>query len=737
MRTQNTKGRNGTTSTTKNNLRVLRDLRDLRVLRAAACSAVAVGAVLASTLSAQQQQGTPQAAPQATFRATTHLIVENVTVKDKDGNPVEGLTKDDFTITEDGEPQQIEFVQFQRLRGETAAAGASANAAPPAPPTPTVVPPVPPTGVAPTIATPPNGGIKYQDRRLLVLYFDDASMPPADLLRAYFNARTYVQSKMGPSDLVAIMEYKEGAVRVRQDFTDDRARLLEVIQTMIYGNDQDGDGIPDTPELGTAFGQDDAEFNIFNTDRQLAALQTAIAMLRPLPEQKALIYFASGIRLNGTDNQAQVRATVNAAVRANVTLNPIDSRGLVAEAPLGDATQRSPGGIQVFTGALAQARTTIFQRSQDTLYGLAKDTGGTAMFDYNDLSAGVVRAADALTSYYIIGYYTTHDEKDGKFRRVKVTLNGNRQASLSFREGYYADKVFAKFTDAEKDRQLEDALMQDDPVTDIPIAMEVNYFQLNRAEYFVPVFVKIPGSELALARKRGAAHTLIDFIGEVKDDNGYTMSNVRDKLDIKLDDQVATQFSSRPVQYETGFTLLPGKYVIKLLARDSETGRMGTYQTSFTIPNLEREDKRVPISTVVLSSQREPLTSALYTVKKAEAAQAVSPLVFDGEKLVPSVTRVFSRQRDMYVFLQAYERKYTAMQPLVAYVTFYRGTQKAFESQPIAVTDGMDPKSKAVPLRFSVPLSQFQPGRYDCQVTILDPQGNKAAFWQAPIVVVP
>ena len=120
-------------------------------------------------------------------------------------------------------------------------------------------------------------------------------------------------------------------------------------------------------------------------------------MLRPLPEQKTLLYFASGMRLNGTDNQAQLRATVNAAIRANVTLNPIDARGLVATPPLGDATPRSPGGIGMFTGKLAEAIVTNFQRSQDTLYALAKDTGGKAMFDYNDLSLGIVQAAQAVS----------------------------------------------------------------------------------------------------------------------------------------------------------------------------------------------------------------------------------------------------------------------------------------------------------------------------------------------------
>ena len=208
-------------------------------------------------------------------------------------------------------------------------------------------------------------------------------------MRAYAAAQTFIDAQMQPSDLLAIMTFGGGAVRVKQDFTADRGALRDVIQTLIFGDDKDGDGIPDNTDIGTAFGQDDAEFSIFNTDRQLSALQTAATMLRALPEQKALIYFASGLRLNGVDNQAQLRATTNAAIRANVALHPIDARGLVAQAPLGDATRPSPGGIGMFTGQLAQNAITSFQRSQDTLYSLAKDTGGNAMFDYNDLSLGI------------------------------------------------------------------------------------------------------------------------------------------------------------------------------------------------------------------------------------------------------------------------------------------------------------------------------------------------------------
>ncbi len=694
----------------------------------------------------QQQPPTPPSGQSAaTFRSGTKLIVETVSVKDKNGVPVEGLTAKDFTITEDGEPQTISFVEFQRMQGAPGPERSAPAAVPPAAadvvgqtvatPEASNVAPTTPTG----IRSAPQGdirSIRYRDRRLLVLYFDMTALPPGDLLRACAAARKFVDMQMGPADLVAIMTFKGAAVRVKQDFTDNREQLRADIQDLIFGEDKDGDGIPDTEPEG-AFGQDNAEFNIFNTDRQLSALQSAVAILKPLSEQKALIYFASGLRLNGTDNQAQLRATVNAAIRANISVHTIDARGLVASPPRGDATRQTPGGIGIFSGQVAGNLMTSFQRSQDSLYALAKDTGGKAMFDYNDLSLGIVQAAESLTSYYLIGYYTTHTAEDGRFRRVKVTPNGTLSADLSYRQGYFGDKAFAKFTAADKERQLEDALMLENPITDITIVMEVNYFQLNRAQYFVPIAVKIPGSELALARRGGAQRTLIDFIGEVKDDYGYTIQNVRDKLDIKISDETALQLAKRPIQYETGFTLLPGKYVIKFLARDAETGRMGTYQASFAVPNLAKEEQRIPISSVVLGSQRVPMSEALFSVQQKIAADQANPLIYDGQKLIPSVTRVFSKGRDLYVFLQAYERGATSTQPLVAFVTFYRGEVKAFETAPLAVTDGLDVKSKAVPLRFSIPLESIPAGRYDCQVTVLDPTGQKVAFWRAPVVLVP
>jgi VWFA-related protein len=698
--------------------------------------------VIAVLTAYSQQPPVPPKAPApaddgvAKFTSNSQLVIEVVSVKDKSGKAIEGLTAKDFVITEDGKPQTISFCEFQQLKDSVDPLPAT-----PPPPPPDPSKPKPDPIFQSQIAPEKPGDIRYKDRRLLGLYFDMSAMPVPDQLRALAAAEKFVKTQMVPADMMAIMNFSGGALKVTQDFTSDRDTLLAVIQKMIVGEGQglDENAADDSSaDTGSAFGQDDGEFNIFNTDRQLAALQTAVKMLGNLNEKKALVYFASGLRLNGVDNQAQLQATTNAAIRANVSLYPIDARGLVASAPLGDATHGSPGGLGMYNGQSAFAASSNFQKSQDTLYALGADTGGKALLDYNDLGKGIQQAQSAITSYYIVGYYTTNLNLDGKFRRVKLSLANPALASnVTYRQGYYSGKQFAKFTAVDKERQLEDALMLGDPITELTLAMEVNYFQLNRAEYFVPVSVKVPGSELARARKGGAEHTLIDFIGEVKDEYGTTVSNVRDKINIKLTGATAEQLSKQPVQYDTGFTLLPGAYTMKVLARDDETGRIGTFIARFVIPNLNKEEKRIPISSVVLSSQRMDMHDALFTAGKEKAqAASVNPLIQDGHKLMPSVTRVFSRGKDMYVYLQAYERAATTTQPLVAFVTFYRGQVKAFETLPLPVTEGLDPKSKAVPLRFSLSLGQLPPGRYNCQVTVVDPAAQKAAFWQAPVVLV-
>ena len=688
-------------------------------------------AAVAAQAPARPQQPAPQnQAP--TFRTETTLRVRNVSVVDRDGNAVEGLTASDFVVMENGVRQEIAFVAFQRLESPL----------PPSTP-PAEIQPAPPLDAlartaAARITIPPANDTRFQDKRLMVLYFDLSRMPDADKLRSFDSAQKYVRANMAPSDLVAIMALQNGGVKIRQDFTAERPRLLEVLNAMMFNDDFDQDGQPDLDSFTSDFGQS-AEFNVFNTDRRLASLQTAISYLRPLSQQKTFVYFGSGLNASGADNAAQYMSTVNAARRANVTISTIDTRGLVAISPVGNASRASPGGMSMFNGQAAVSSMTGFLASQDSLYALAKDTGGKALLDNNDLTSGIVDAARTATSYYLVAYYTSNNAPDGKFRRVQVTVPANKQYEIVTQDGYYADKIWANLNNSEREMQMSEAFRLENPITDMTLAMELNFFKLNRAEYYVPITVKIPGSELQIARRRGAPRTEIDFMSEVKDSNMISYSIMRDSLPIPLSEDVANQLSQRPILYQTGFTLLPGDYVIKLLARDTVTGRTGTFQAKFTIPNLEKDFGNVPMSSVVLSGQRMAVGSEIFAVKNSAAKdqQSVDPLIHYGQRLIPSVTRVFSVGRDLFVYLQAYQPGATAMRPMMAFVSFYRQGEKVYETPPMSMDGPMDARSKAIPMRFSLPIGKLAPGEYECQVTVLDPGTQKASFWRAPLTLVP
>src|SRR5690242_3863579 len=628
-------------------------------------TATVLSALMALPALPQEQQTNQvfRTKTQTVISTTTQLVVVDVSLKDKNGNPAKGLKPGDFIVTEDGKKQDVKICEYQELE-ETIAptpvpakkVEAAANKTEDKPAQPAVK-----SLTANQIAPSKPGEVKYKDRRLLVMFFDMTSMPIQDQIRAQTAAQKFLKTQMQPSDLMAIMTFAS-ELQVKQDFTDDKDALQKVVKGLTIGEGSDfaadgSTGADNEEDTGAAYTADDTEFNIFNTDRKLSALESAARMLGGLPEKKALVYFASGVSKTGVDNEAQLRATINAALRANVSFYPIDARGLQASAPLGDATKASPGGAGMYTGSSARSGQSNFQGQQETLYTLAADTGGKALLDNNDLSVGIVQAQKDVSSYYILGYYSHNDKMDGRFRSVKISLKDPAlQARLSkfdYRRGYYAGKEFKQFTSTDKERQLSEALMLGDPITDIDITMEIDHFRLARDRYFVPVIAKIPGSELELARHGGAESTTIDFIGVIKDPAGKVVQNFRDFVTFKLKGETAAQLSKRPIEYDAGAVLAPGAYSLRFIARENTTGKLGTYDYKFVVPDLTSEQKKLPISSVILSSQRMDMSQAVFNAEKDKKLLANNPLIEDGKKLVPSVTRVFNKNQEMYVYLQA------------------------------------------------------------------------------------
>jgi VWFA-related protein len=675
---------------------------------------VALSGIVAVT--AQQQA-------QPVFRASVNLVTQIVVVTDAQGRPVRGLTARDFILTEDGRPQTVVFADFEEV---------DTTRLPPLgqDPLPLAVEPNPaPASVAAV------EGARYRGRRLLVFYFDLARMAFFDRDRAFLGAVDFIDRHMTTGDMVSVMTFAGRGVNVHLDFTADRVALLrEIHRLRLVLNDPDGTLFGPLETGGGAFGEDAGTFNLFAVDRQLSALQTAVTELGEVPQVKTLVYFGSGLGAAGLENLAQLRATVNAAVRAHVTLNPVDARGLEALPPMGNASRPSPGGIGMFSGSVAQGLVSRGDRERDALHSMARDTGGRAMFDTNDLGLGVADVAGRVSGYYILGYYPENTSTDGRYRRVRVSLANGMRAELSYRQGYYGPKDYRAFNAFDRERQLSEALRFEDPITEIPIAMELHYFRISAAEYFVPISVRMPGSDFARARPNGSSRVVIDMIAEIKDEYGTTMRNSRDKLEFGLDTLQTERLAARPLQYETGFSLLPGNYAIKMLARDTTTGRIGTHLREFSIPNLARVEERLPTSSVLLTQQRVASRDAVFTVRQRIPVDVANPLFYDGQRLVPSVTRTFSRARPLHVFLEAYPAE---PGPLAGWVAFYRDGRLVFETAVHGIDGGVASGRGEVSIRLTVPLTSLAPGDYDCQVTVLDPAGNRATFWRAIVTIAP
>jgi len=687
-----------------------------------------------------------------TFTSNTTLVVVDVTVKDKNGKVMEDLRKDDFALTEDGKKQQITVFDFQKLDIDTA------------PPVPAVKPGTlavspNPAGMSaaimqapPVAATEPGSAapvIRYQDRRLVVLLFDLSTMAVPEQIRAQSTATDFIRNNLKPADLVCIMEATTGPLQVLQDFTDDRDALAAAVKRFHIGEGADmvdNLGAGDTSDDNT-FSPDQSEFDIFNVDKKLTTIETAAKLLGGYPEKKALIYFSSGIMQSGMDNQAELMNLINAAKKSNVAIFPIDTRGMMASAPSGDATQASPTATNIFTAGIQTGvgggrGGAANDTAQETLSTMAADTGGKLFAEDNNLALGMEEARDEIGSYYVLGYYSTNTKTDGKFRSVSVRLNGRdeQSAKLDYKRGYFAEKEFGKFTGADREEQLQQALVLGDPVNDLSLALEWDYFRLARDRYFVPLSVKIPGSEIALAKSKGSEKTDLDFVGELRDSKDKVVDVVRDGVTIQLGQQTVAELNSRSIAYDTGFTVPPGSYKLKFLTRENETGKMGTYETNVVIPDLAADQPtQVKTSSIVLSSQRQPLKQAIAKADPNGKPEDANPLVEDGQQLVPSITRVFRKDQNLYVYMEVYDPVLEADQKpnVAATLSFYRGKNMMFESQPVYLDSLLPKRGETLPVQFEVSLAKFPTGTYTCQIELIDENGHKFGFRRADIQIRP
>jgi VWFA-related protein len=694
-------------------------------------SAMALALLLAMPVGAQQQPGGQQqndAAQDQGFvlKTESDLVLTNVVVRDaKTGQVVTGLKQSDFTILENGKPQQISSFDFesvdmaQPLNEATisglASAARSKNAV---------------------------GNARAEDlrnHRLIVLFFDLTSMQPEDLDRSVDAARTFLETKMQPADLVALVSL-DTELKVDQDFTSDKDKLTEEIG--IYNGTegaafaQGANANSNQVEDASGYTPDETEYNDVNTDRELYALKAISQSLSRVNQKKSLIYFSGGLSRDGIENQASLRAAINAAVRANLSIYSLDTRGLQAISPLGDASTGSLRGTSGYNGAAIQNNFNANFASQETMTTLSADTGGKAFLDSNDFAPAFAQVQKDSSAYYVLGFHPANPMRDGRYRKLLVKVN-RPGVKLEYRPGYYAPADFKHSGKEDRERELEDELASDLPSTDVAMYLDAFYFQLQENRFYVPVSLIVPGSQIPFVKGGDRDKATLDVIGEVIDEAKRPIGHVRETVKLAVDGQ--QQVRQKNIQYSTSFNLPAGKYHLKFVVRENQSGHMGSFETDIVLPDMKKTPLK--LSSIVLASMRVPAPS-----QKSQKG-GVSPLVREGQQYVPNISHVFRQGQHLYILYEVYDpSKVKAAADaaakvakgqinLVSSLELIQGSTKVFETPVVQATalnvEGRD----AVAVQLDVPLDKLKPGTYIGQLNVVDDAGGSFAFPRFAVLV--
>ncbi len=692
---------------------------------------------LVTALALQAQQA-PTASTEGqgttTLRIASDLVLTNVVVRDrKTGQPVRGLTRDDFTVLEDGRPQQIGSFDYEDVNEASA-----------------LRPPAVTQGAAGSVGRAVIGaslssGVhaltpeELSGHRLIVLFVDTTSLQPDDLERVQQAARDYVQKRMQPADVVAVVSLGN-TLSVDQDFTQDKSLLLHAIASYSPGGEQGftpgGTATTNQVEDTTSFTADESDYNDLNTDRELFAIATIARSLAPIREKKSLLYFSGGISRDGIENQASLRAAISASIRANLAIYSVDARGLQAVTPLGDATTGSLRGTSGYNGAALQNNLDANFDSQEVMATLSSDTGGKSFFDNNDFSPAFERVQQDTASYYVIGFRSTNLLRDGRFRKLQIRVRRD-DVKLEYRPGYYAPADFQHSNRQDRERDLEAQLTSDLPATDVSLYLQPFFFRADTANHYtVPVSLLVPGSQVPFTRGGNRDKATLDIIGTVKDAKGQTLGETRDTVKLALDAQ--QQVSRKNIEYTTSFTLPSGSFHLKFVVRENETGKMGSFETGITVPDLGKSAAAhgaIKLSSVVLASQQSSSSG-----KKSD-----NPLVFTGstgsEQLVPNLPHVFHPDQPLYFLYEVYDPA-TASSPklplsvhLLTSIELLQGTTKVFETPLVEAHTLNIPSRGAVAFQFTVPLNSLKDGLYTCQINVIDDTGGTFSFPRTALLV--
>lgn len=665
-------------------------------------------------------------------KITTTLIQLDVTVTDKKGKPITGLKPEDFTISENGREQRVSGLSY--ISATRAAESREQGRKPADPLAPPPVLPVRPEAV----------------RRTIALVVDDLTLSFESSYQTRRALKRFVDEQMQDGDMVAIVRTSAG-VGALQQFTGDR-RILNAAIEKVRWYPRGSGGISAFAPIGptmleqlqamgdTSVSEEDLErerefnqgFDDFRSSSfatgSLGALRFIVEGMGELPGRKSVILFSDGFRVMAKNNTelsgggtvaAFMRKLIDVANRSSVVFYTIDPRGLVYTGFTAADDVVNPS-IERTNRMLSERSSDLFE-TQAALRELARETGGFAVVNNNDIMGGVRRVMEDH-SYYLLAYEPedeTFDPKKLRYNRIVIKVN-RPDAVVRYRSGFFnvADENIRKPPAEEMTPQqrIGKALMSPFAVNDIELSMNALYANDDAKGNYIRTLLHINGNDLEFIREAedkwvvrlGVVVANMDANGKVVEENGrsYTLS---------VPEHLLKKINSEGLVYNVSFPVKkPGAYQMRVAIVDERSGKVGSASQFMEIPNAKKKG-RPSVSGIVLQGN---------TLAEWEAAELPGGEARElSDPMRDTSLRKFKRGMVLRYGYEVYQAALDASKrPKVnSRVRIFRNGKLVFEGEPKLLD--LTGQSDLRRLKSTGALSlaeQMEPGEYVLQIVVKD-----------------
>jgi VWFA-related protein len=663
--------------------------------------------------SAQQPRPADEA-PQVTFKVEINYVEVDAAVFDRQGAFVSNLRREDFEVLEDGVRQDVTAFTQVNIPIERAE-------------------PMPLQARTPIDADVVTNARPF-DGRVYLIVLDDKHTAAMRTARTRKAAEQFISRYMADNDIAAIVT-TSGSGGATQEFTSNKRLLLGAVSRFIGSKirSETEERLDEYRRQQGIPGQDITRVNDPQDMQRGYDARMALDTLTNLSNwvgsirgrRKAIVFFSEGIDYNiydfnkreATTVQEGMRSVFAAATRSNVSIYSIDPRGLTG---LGDETIEVSGGFpeNPLLNLSLQSFNDSLRLAQDSLRSLSEETGGFAAVNRNDYNDAFSRVVKDNSAYYVLGYYPKNDRRDGRFRKIEVKVN-RPGLEVRSRRGYTAPrgKPPAPPKEAANEQaspQVREALDSPLPMPGLTLRAFAAPFKGSDKNTAVSVTVEAEGTDFGFVEKDGRLLTDLELVTTAVDAGGKNRGGDRSVVNLALRPENRQRFVQTGVRVATRLQIPPGRYQLRVAARETGTGRVGSLNYDLEVPDFT--DEPLAVSGIAIASAA---ALAISTAKVDDQFKEVLP----GP---PTAIRVFPRGDTLAIFAEVYDNDVKA--PHVVDITTTvvsedgRNVFKVAEERSSADLQG---KPGGYGHQARIELKDFAPGTYLLTVEAKSRAGNK------------